>query len=319
MKKLVPLLAGLAAVGILGLPGTLARAKTYKSYISATGTTNVNCTLATPCPTFQSAHDATAPGGEISCLDGGASFAVFPSLTITKSITIDCGNLPHAYFPLSIVINALGIVVKIRNLTINGTGSFSPGIDFQNGAELVLENCLIHLYSGVAIRFQPSTPDSQLSIINSNIENNGTAPSGGGGLQVIPSAGGSARIVLDNVKFRYNATAILLSSANGAIEMVMKDSTIRSSLSNGILSQAGTSINFVIDHSSLTNNVGSALQSLGANSNISIGDSTISGNDVGVSSVSGGVVESFKNNQIGGNGRDGTPLNAVSGFSGTMQ
>jgi hypothetical protein len=296
-----------------------ARAKTYKSYISATGIANVNCTLATPCPTFQSAHDATAPGGEISCLDGGASFAVFPSLTITKSITIDCGNLPHAYFPLSIVINALGIVVKIRNLTINGTGSFSPGIDFQNGAELVLENCLIHLYSGVAIRFQPSTPDSQLSIINSNIENNGTAPSGGGGLQVIPSAGGSARIVLDNVKFRYNATAILLSSANGAIEMVMKDSTIRSSLSNGILSQAGTSINFVIDHSSLTNNVGSELQSLGANSNISIGDSTISGNDVGVSSVSGGVVESFKNNQIGGNGRDGTPLNAVSGFSGTMQ
>jgi hypothetical protein len=100
MRKLV-LLAGLAAVAILGLPGSLARAKTYKSYISATGTANVNCTLATPCLTFQSAHDATAPGGEISCLDGGASFAVFPSLTITKSITIDCGNLPHAYFPLS--------------------------------------------------------------------------------------------------------------------------------------------------------------------------------------------------------------------------
>jgi hypothetical protein len=48
MRKLVPLLAGLAAVVILGLPGSLARAKTYKSYISATGTANVNCTLATP-------------------------------------------------------------------------------------------------------------------------------------------------------------------------------------------------------------------------------------------------------------------------------
>jgi hypothetical protein len=319
MRKLVPLLAGLAAVVILGLPASLARAKTYKSYVSATGTANVNCTLATPCPTFQSAHDATAPGGEISCLDGGASVAVFPSLTITKSITIDCGNLPHAYFPLSIVINAVDIVVKIRNLTINGTGSFSPGIDFQNGAELVLENCLIHLYSGVAIKFQPSTPDSQLSIINSIIENNGTAPSGGGGLQVIPSAGGNARVVLDNAKFRYNTIAILLSSANGTIEMLMKGSTIRSSLSSGILSQAGTSINLVIDHSSLTNNAGNALQSSGANSNISIGDSTISGNDVGASAVSGGVVESFKNNQISGNRTDGTPLNAVPGFSGTMQ
>jgi len=62
-----------------------------------------------------------------------------------------------------------------------------------------------------------------------------------------------------------------------------------------------------------------ALQSSGANSNISIGGSTISGNDVGVSAVSGGVVESYKNSQISGNGTDGTPLNAVLGFSGTMQ
>ena len=319
MRNLVALLADLAAVVILMLPGSPAQAKTYKSYISATGTANESCTLATPCLTFQSAHDATAPEGQISCLDGGAAFAGSPSLTITKSITIDCGGAPHAYFPLSIVINAPGIVVKIRNLTINGTGSFSPGIDFQNGAELVLENCLIHLYSGIGIRFQPSTPDSQLSIINSIIENNGTAPSGGGGLQVNPSPGGNARVVLDNVKLRYNVTATLLSSANGTIEMAMKNSTIQSSLSNGILSQAGTTINFVVDRSLLTNNVGNALQSSGANSNIAISDSTISGNDVGVSAVSGGVVQSYKNNQIKGNGTDGTPLNAVPGYSGTGQ
>ena len=140
MRKLVPLLAVLAAVFILGLPASLARAKTYKSYISATGTANVNCTLATPCLTFQSAHDATAPGGEISCLDGGSSVAVFPSLTITKSITIDChdvfasilagGTNPTNGIVVSIAsgnANDPLRTVRIRNVSITGTGTTNHG------------------------------------------------------------------------------------------------------------------------------------------------------------------------------------------------
>ena len=39
-----------------------------------------------------------------------------------------------------------------------------------------------------------------------------------------------------------------------------------------------------------------------------IGGSTLVNNTVGVATQSGGTVYSFKNNQIGGNGTDGTPL-----------
>ena len=58
---------------------------------------------------------------------------------------------------------------------------------------------------------------------------------------------------------------------------------------------------------------------VGRELNVSIGGSTIFGNDVAVSAVSGGVVESYKNNQISGNGTDGRPLDPVAGHSGTMQ
>jgi hypothetical protein len=46
-----------------------------------------------------------------------------------------------------------------------------------------------------------------------------------------------------------------------------------------------------------------------------IGNSTIFANDVGVT----GTVQSFKNNQIIGNGTDGTPLPAVPGATGGLQ
>ena len=47
-----------------------------------------------------------------------------------------------------------------------------------------------------------------------------------------------------------------------------------------------------------------------------VGSSTVVNNTTGVSSQSGGTVLSFKNNNIGGNSTDGTPLTAYPGFTG---
>ena len=58
---------------------------------------------------------------------------------------------------------------------------------------------------------------------------------------------------------------------------------------------------------------------IGLSTVVRIGNSTIYGNQTGVSADSGGAVQSFKNNQIFGNGTDGTPLDAVPGVTGNLQ
>ena len=77
------------------------------------------------------------------------------------------------------------------------------------------------------------------------------------------------------------------------------------------LSLAGQPINFKIERSSLVNNVGIAIQSSGASSVVSIAGSEITGNQVGLSAVSGGSILSYQNNEINGNGTDGAPTDVV--------
>ncbi len=42
-----------------------------------------------------------------------------------------------------------------------------------------------------------------------------------------------------------------------------------------------------------------------------MGNSTVTGNGTGVSQTNGGVIGSYKNNNINANGADGTPLTQV--------
>ena len=117
--------------------------------------------------------------------------------------------------------------------------------------------------------------------------------------------------MLNRVQFEYNVTAMVLNSTDGPIGAVMRDSVVSSNLSNGILSIAGQGTSFTIERSSLLNNVGNAIQSNGANSLVTIHDSTITGNQVGLSFINGGGIQSAKNNLIFGNGTNGTPVGGI--------
>jgi hypothetical protein len=63
------------------------------------------------------------------------------------------------------------------------------------------------------------------------------------------------------------------------------------------------------------NNPSYGIQTPGSGVNVQIGGSTITGNGTG---VSGSGLVSFKNNQIGDDATDGTPINAFAGPGGTM-
>src|SRR5712671_2866353 len=81
-------LARLLSIGALGMfIPHFASAQATRTWVSGVGDDVNPCSRTAPCKTFPGAISKTAAGGEINCLDPGG----FGAVTITKSITIDCG------------------------------------------------------------------------------------------------------------------------------------------------------------------------------------------------------------------------------------
>src|SRR4051794_9291776 len=106
-----------------------------RPFVSGTGG-GAACTRAAPCATFQAAHDATDPNGEINCVDSGA----FGGLTISKSITIDCAGSVAAADGV-ITINATNATVRLRNLTIRAANA--TAILYTASRAVFIENCIV--------------------------------------------------------------------------------------------------------------------------------------------------------------------------------
>src|ERR1051326_176028 len=101
-----------------------AHAQATRTWVSGVGDDANPCSRTAPCKTLAGAISKTASPGEIDCLDPGG----FGAVTITKSITIDCGGGGIVGSVLAsgvngIIVNAAGANVILRNLSINGAGT----------------------------------------------------------------------------------------------------------------------------------------------------------------------------------------------------
>src|SRR3954462_13273414 len=99
-----------------------AHAQATRTWVSGVGDDANPCSRTAPCKTFAGAISKTAAGGEIDALDPGG----FGAVTITKSITLDGAGTLASILSASlngIVVNAAGIIVTVRNLSINGAGT----------------------------------------------------------------------------------------------------------------------------------------------------------------------------------------------------
>src|SRR3954466_8101889 len=112
-----------------------ASAQATRTWVSGVGDDVNPCSRTAPCKTFAGAISKTATGGEINCLDPGG----FGTVTITKSITIDCTGtfgsiLASGFNGVNVNDSATGspgtIVVHLRGLSINGAGTGLIGINF---------------------------------------------------------------------------------------------------------------------------------------------------------------------------------------------
>jgi hypothetical protein len=123
------------------------------SFVSVTGDDARSCaTPGTACRTFQRAHDATSPHGEIIALTPGD----YRPVTITKSISVTgvegAGIFGRASGPYQITIAAgASDVVYLRGLTLDGAGSAARGVQVGSAGVVTLRNCAVRnvMHAGI--------------------------------------------------------------------------------------------------------------------------------------------------------------------------
>jgi hypothetical protein len=307
-------LLGLLFVAVHATP---AQAQATRTWVSGVGDDVNPCSRTAPCKTYAGAISKTAVNGEINCLDPGG----FGTLTITKSISVVCDYTEGGVLSAGVngfIINApAGSIVTLKGQDVECIGTGINGIEMINvGVTLhvhktQIRNCRASGGNGNGILVAPSSGTAKVVIADSYITDNGGTGSNAG-LLVRPTAGAFANVSVNRVQFESNTNAIFMdgSGGGGASNLTVKGSVLSTSTSNGIaVSSTGAGFKAIVESSSLVFNASAGATAAGVSATLLIGGNTIQGNVTGVLN-SGATVQSFKNNQIGLNGTDGTPIPA---------
>ncbi len=298
MRKFILLCTSLFAMVLL-FSASPVRAQNV-AWVSNNGS-GTTCSETSPCATFATAIATGA--SQINCLSSGN----YGTVTITASITIDCGTgnvgniVSSSTAGITINITAAANII-LRHLALNGlsTGSLIHGVNatsFFSGT-LIVEDCMIHGYhGGFGIFFEPASGRGLLQVSNSQSFDNVT------GISVLPASGQIASVTLNRVELVANTGNGLVFNGLGIVAGTMRDSVIGENGLEGVFSQA-SQVFFTVEESSIVDNLTNGIQTNSAGSSIKVGSSTIGGNGTGVLASSGSIV-SFGNNQISDNGSDG--------------
>jgi hypothetical protein len=145
-----------------------------RAWVSGLGTDSVSCGApASPCRTFQYAHDhIVSAGGSIYVKDS----ANYGQLTISKSIAFINDNgamaLVEAGLGVGVTVEYSGVVL-LKGLVIDGNGSGVTGIASTNSGSLTIANCTIQGFTGAGVSIIPNG-GGNVVISDSVIANNGT-------------------------------------------------------------------------------------------------------------------------------------------------
>lgn len=299
----------LAAIGPVNAQAT-------RTWVSGVGDDVNPCSRTAPCKTFAGAISKTAAGGEINCLDPGG----YGTLTITKSITIDCtgtfgstlnsGGINGFVINDSLAVSPGTADVILRGLSINGAGT-TPGLNgirFISGRSLTIQDIFIQNQrnaSGNGISIQPGNVAMRFHAENVTVVN------GTGGILLQPTGTGSIRATLNNVRVENNTgngmTIQNLTSPTGIF--VTAENSVFSQNSNGISLNslnATRPIAMMLANSTVALNPTQGIIASGAGAVIRVGDTSIHANGFGVILSGGALINTYGNNRLNGNAPDGT-------------
>jgi hypothetical protein len=309
---------GLAAALTAILPAAPAQAAgVARSFLSAAGSDSNNCAnVATPCRHMAAAFAATATNGEIYVLDP----ANYGSVTITHGVSIQ----GHGWGSIAPVSGGNGItisapstdVVNLDGLTIDGTAlPNTAGIVFNSGGLLTVANCVVRDLGNGLIVGNSGTLTLALTVSNSYFNDNA-----GNGILLQPTSSGAIIASIDRTVLSGNGFAGLNLIGQFGISLLratVTDSVAANNVSGGngtgflVQSAANQSVaTLAVMHSSaIANSFG--ISAFGANTTLVVGQSTVTGNTTGYSASSGGIIDSYGDNNIFINGANMGSLSLV--------
>jgi hypothetical protein len=283
-----------------------AQAQATRTWVSGVGDDANPCSRTAPCKTFAGAISKTAVNGEINVIDPGG----FGAVTITKSITID-GHGPHSSILASgtngVVVNIaagnandLHRSVRLRNLSINGTGSGTrtglDGIRFLAGSSLFVEKTVINDFSLDGI--EVAGPAGEANFMNVVLDDVQIRNCNGSGFKAAhPNAGGQVVAMMNNV--RVHACAVGIEGTNrtriGIERSVVSHNTsgLRQSGADNIMNLDAVFVSYST----------TGIQSSAGNT-IRVSNGVITQNSTGLN-VNGGTITSLSGNTLTGNNTNG--------------
>ena len=293
----------LAAAGIAILFATSAQAQATRTWVSGVGDDANPCSRTAPCKTFAGAISKTATNGEINCIDSGG----FGAVTITKSITIDCGGTFGSVLnpgTNGIIINTAG-AVTIRNLSMDGAGTGINGIRIVGGATVLIEKVRIFGNTNLGIDVEPASGSAKVFITDTTVHGNAN-----GGILLKPPAGASVNASLTRVNMYNNKYGL---RAEDRSKASVFQSVADGNIGNGFLAFSATEASEVnIVDSMASNTTTNGVASFGTAATLRLLNSAIFNNGTGISNSGAAVVGTTPGSSLNaGNGTDGAVSTTV--------
>ena len=311
LRRIGALVATAGVVVLLALP-QLASAQASRTWVSGIGDDVNPCSRTAPCKTFAGAISKTATGGEIDCLDSGG----FGTLTITKSIMIDCrdviGGVLASLTP-GFTINVPGGQVILRHLNIDGiAASGNPGtigVRILAAASVHLEDVTIRAFGGNGIEVTPSVnaTTTRLTLVRVTTHENS-----GHGMLVAPTGGAFAHVAAFDSTFSTNALTGFRVNDNGFAAVT--NSVFTGNGTHGAAAvSAGGFARISLDRVTSSSNVNGGVLASGMLATIYMSNVFTTLNAYGIyPAQGGGQYISFGNNRSAGNTTgDGAPTSTI--------
>ena len=286
-----------------------AQAQATRTWVSSFGNDANTCTRSSPCKTFAGAYNKTAVGGEIDTVDP----APYGSLTVTHAITVDAGSALVPAVVTAPGVNAFTVNagpndrVVLRNIGMNGVNQSgmagTDGIQFNSGASLAVEHCIIEGFGTYGISFQP-TIRANLTVSDSVLVGNGSLGTTGTGALIASTAagtGGANRAGIVSTVVDLGTSGI---TAGQNTKMEIDRVTVgRTGLGGGDygITSTGLGAEVSVDYSTISGNAMGGLHATNG-AKMYVANSSITYNQTnGILSDVGGQVLSYGNNRVAGN------------------
>ena len=297
-----------AATSLAAMLSAPALAFSDWTFVSVNGSDTNTCVITAPCRSFQGAYNQTSPGGTIVVLTAGgygavkiihsisiindgvgtaAIFAPDPTHTLGAAITIAAGPTE---------------TVNLRGITIDGDGALSNHNQALNGIivssvdTLNIENCIFKNLVQFGLAVLPSAART-ISVSNTHFSGIGDV----GYAVFLDNGTGSnpLQAVFDHVEID-NSGGFLVISAGPADVTVTDSRSVNNT--GGFQVQANTAapVNLTLVRSTSANNTW-GVAARGAAATLRLSQSTITGNQHGWLTQSGGSVLSYGDNVIDSN------------------